>query len=84
MYEDKKSSVIRLLDLVWDCANKGTPFSWERLNYSMYTALKLAVGSGLAFALEDVAYIRDNYRSWYWITDGYESIYTNAVIVNNR
>ena len=84
MNEQKRSPVIQLLDLVWNGTNAGTRFSWERLNYSMQTALKLAVGSGLAFALDDVAYIRDNYRSSYWIGVSYEGIYTNAVIVDNR
>jgi len=82
MEEEKRSKVIQLLDLVWSGTNTGTRFSWERLNTSMYTALKLAVGSGLAFALDDVAYIRDNYRSYYWISS-YEGIYTDAVIVGN-
>jgi hypothetical protein len=83
MMNEQKSKAIQLLDLVWSCANAGTPFSWERLNSSMYTALKLAVGSGFAFALDDVAYIRNNYRSYYWIGASYEVIYTEAVIVNN-
>jgi len=83
MNEERKSKAIQLLDLVWNGANAGTPFSWERLNTSMYTALKLAVGSGLAFALDDVTYIRNNYRSPYWIGASYEAIYTEAVIVDN-
>lgn len=78
------SAVIRLLDLVWSQANTATNHSWERLNHAMHAALRMAIGAGFTFALDDLATIAAQYRFGYWCGESPEWIYTAAVVASNR
>ena len=79
----KTSTVITLLDLVFQNANSSTSHSYERLNHAMQTALSLAIGSGFEFDLDDVCYVREHYRSSRWLGDSDEWIYSEAIAVGN-
>lgn len=72
------SPVIQFLDLAWEQLNSASAHSWERLNHGMHHALALAVGGGFSFAPDDWQYIRENYRSGYWIGD-VEGWYARAI-----
>ncbi len=79
----RSSSVIKLLDLVYASTNDATSHSYERLNHAMRNALKLAIGAGFKFDIDDVAYILSNYRSGYWVGASDEWIYGDAIAVGN-
>ncbi len=77
------SRPIELLNTTWSGANKATSHSWERLNHAMYTALTLAIGSGMEFAEGDWEYIASHYNSDRWIGESSENFYTLAIEVGN-
>lgn len=79
----RSSSVIELLDLVYASTNDATSHSYERLNHAMRNSLKLAIGAGFKFDIDDVAYILSNYRSGYWVGASDEWIYGDAIAVGN-
>lgn len=79
----KKSKPIELLDLIYENTNRATTHSWERLNHAMRAALTLAVGSGLEFALGDLAHIGSSYKSGYWLGDSDELVYNEAILNGN-
>lgn len=80
-----KSPVIRLVDLLWDNAQKATGHSWTRLNGALHQSIYLAIEAGLKFAPGDFEYIWEHYNSGYWIGDGNgEGWYSRAVEYDNR
>lgn len=81
--EPPKSSVIQLLDIVYDASLKSTGHSWGRLNTALQTALQTAIGSGFEFADDDWAYIGSHYRSGYWLGDDVERWYSRCVADGN-
>jgi hypothetical protein len=72
---------IKLLTIVW---NSGMKDSWERINHSMRSALRLAIGSGLRFEAKDFTYMASNFRWHYWVGESTEWIYTNAILDGNE
>jgi hypothetical protein len=79
-----KSSALELIQHVWDHNREGTGFSWERLNQSMYSSVKLAIGSGLKFGKSDFEYIAEKMRVGYWCgADGGEPWYSLAIKMGN-
>jgi len=60
-----------------------TGHSWERLNNAMRGALKMAVGAGFEFKLNDITHVIRNYRSSYWIGESDEWVYADAISVDN-
>jgi hypothetical protein len=81
------SPAIELLQMVWDHCNRGTGFSYERLNHAMSAALELAIGSGFRFATGDFLTTSESFRFGYWggaDNGGFaESFYATAVKVDN-
>jgi hypothetical protein len=62
--ETKLSPALGLLDYVW----QNTPrTSWRVVNESMQIAIKLAVVSGMEWAIGDCKHINDHYRPGYWM-----------------
>lgn len=76
----KISPARELLLTVWKHAGGNTPHSWERLNHSMHTAMRLAIGSGMVFEKDD--WDLDGFRAGYWVGE-MESHYRLAVVVGN-
>ena len=78
------SAPIRLLQLVWNNCNDATPHSYERLNHAMQDALRLAIGYGFRFDVDDFRVISKKFRFGYWSgeTSG-EQFYSLAVTTNN-
>jgi hypothetical protein len=80
----KLSSALTLIKHVWDHSLEATGHSWERLNHSMYSAVKLAINAGMAFEETDFRYIADNMRIGYWSgCDSGEDWYSLAINKNH-
>ena len=82
MSKTKDSPAMQLLQLVWNENNRGTRFSWERLNHGMRMGVHLAIGSGMRFAPGDFHAIYQRFNAGRWIGDS-EWVYTMAVQVDN-
>jgi hypothetical protein len=83
----QQSSVLDLLDQVWNHWGQATRHSWDRVNNSMRATLTLAIGSGMEFGPDDFHEIEKRYRFHFW---GYhqsggfaEGWYTRAVTDGN-
>lgn len=82
--EENTSSVIQLLDCVWDGTNRAVPHSWERLNHAMRDAMEMAIAAGFLFVEGDFSRILNGeYRAGYWIGESSEWIYAEAIAVGN-
>jgi hypothetical protein len=57
---------MRLIQHVWDHNREGTGFSWQRLNGSMYGAVRLAIEAGLRFDRGDFKRMAETMRIGYW------------------
>jgi len=77
------SSVVQLLDLVYERSLVATGHSWARINNAMQEALKIAIGSGFKFELDDWKYIRSHYKSDYWLGSDVERWYAICVSCSN-
>ena len=71
-----------LLEHVWEHANSKTNYSWERLNHSMVDALTLAIGSGMAFVVDD--WNLSGFNAGRWVGETMERYYRMAVVTGNR
>ncbi len=79
-----KSPVIRLVDLIWENAEKATGHSWTRLNTALHQSVTLAIEAGLKFAVGDFEHILRNYNSGFWRGEGGgEYWYSRAVECHN-
>lgn len=74
--DDSDSPALQLLKLVWA---KGMKDSWGRINGSMSSALRLAIGAGLEFHPGDFAVIYKSFRAGYWVGSEDEWIYASAI-----
>ena len=84
MKKHKTSPVRQLLATVWNHSLKGTGHSWERLNHSMYAAMKLAINAGMRFEPGDFAAAMNEFRASYWFGEtGGEALYSLAVQTGN-
>lgn len=70
-----------MLYLTWE---RGMQDSWGRINASMRTALRLAIGAGLHFRASDFEEMYSKFRAHYWIGAEPEWIYSQAVCDLNR
>ncbi len=80
MKKRRQSAAMNLLEHVWETCDRS---SWERINHSMWRALKLAIGSGMEFFEDDFASFSRDFRSGYWIGENREYFYSLAVSVEN-
>ena len=84
--QSQDSPALALLRHVWDHALKSGGPSWRRLNSAMHTALRLAIESGMEFAIDDFGTAFKEFRGGYWngyATDECEQYYAWAVAVGN-
>jgi len=74
-----KSTVIQLLDIVYDASLESTGHPWERLNTALHIALETAIGVGFKFDIDDWIYIGSHYRSECWLGSNVEYWYSKCV-----
>lgn len=77
----RASAAMTLLDLTWE---RGLKDSWGRINNSMRSALRLAIGAGLDFRATDFSEMYSKFRAGFWIGADPEWIYRVAVCDLNR
>jgi hypothetical protein len=84
-FEDEpKSQVIQLLDLVYDATWKdGKKIVWSRVNSAMQAALKIAIGSGFKWDVDDWKHVMSHYNCGFWIGDNIEWWYSECVSASN-
>ena len=61
------SPALTLLRHVWSHECKAVPFSWERVNWGMQDALRLAITAGLTFAKGDFVVLASKCRTTRWL-----------------
>jgi hypothetical protein len=82
--ERKQSDPLQLLEVVWRGVNRQTSFSYERLNHAMAAALRIAVGGGMRFDMEDAGRIERQFDAGHWLgSPHWESQYALAALVDN-
>lgn len=70
------SAPVQLLATIWANTKGG---SYQRLNYSLYRGLMLAIEAGFRFEIDDFSTISARFRGGYWFgADHGESFYTTA------
>ena len=62
----RRSPAYKLLEHVWENEGHKQERSWDRLNHSMYAALKLAITSLMRFDRDDFEKIAQDFRIGYW------------------
>lgn len=78
--EPPPSSAMVLIQHVWDHNREATGFSWTRLNWSMYAAVKVAITAGLEFNRDDFIRMADRMRIHRWAGESNgEGWYSHAI-----
>lgn len=75
----KQSPAYELLAHVWKHEGHGKERSWNRINDAMYSALKLAIRSGMKFHEDDFKSFANDFNSAYWIGEKDEFLYALAI-----
>jgi len=81
---DLISPTVELLDLVWCNTNAAQGHSWQRLNSSMFQALRLVIEAGFAVTEDDLEHIQQHFRFGRWCHEGgFDRFYSYALGAGN-
>ena len=81
--ETQVSSVIQLLDVVWGAKCDGGHRAWSRLNNALREALRIAIGGGFKWDLDDWKHVMQSYLTGHWIGENVEWWYSYAIASAN-
>ncbi len=77
----RPSSVVTVLETLWDNSMKATAYSWTRLNTGMFVAVKNMIDMGIAFEASDFTAMSKEFGGSHWMSP--EIWYSHACEVSN-
>lgn len=86
MAQKKKrdSPAFAMIAAIWNGCCAETCHSWQRINQSMFQAVRLAITSGMKFDLSDFDRMKAELRMGYWTgADNGERFYNDAIETGN-
>jgi hypothetical protein len=80
----KDSPAFAMIAAVWNGCCAETCHSWQRINQSMFQAVRLAITSGMKFDVTDFQRMKAEFRLGHWIgADNGERFYNDAIETGN-
>ena len=81
--EPADSPALAFVRHLYTHGQQATDHSWQRLNAALFGAVKVAIEGGLAFAEDDFAAFRKQFKGDYWLGSPPDRFYTVACEYNN-